>query len=230
MHEEKILQFKYTFQFNHSKTIEFNIALDARTLRYLPEKEIPGSDWARLDNEQCANCPLNKDEHPYCPIALNLADILETFADVYSYEKVNVTVANSARVYAAKTSIQQALGSMIGIIMVSSGCPIMSKLRPMVRFHLPFATVTETVYRAASTYLLGEYFKHRNNQPADWDLAGLMGIYRHVQKVNMGMARRFRSKCVLDANLNALIVLDVFAKELPFNIEEKLKALEHLFQ
>ena len=48
--------------------------------------------------------------------------------------------------------------SLIGIYMVTSGCPIMDKLRPMARFHLPFASTEETIYRAISTYLLGQYF------------------------------------------------------------------------
>ena len=33
----------------------------------------------------------------------------------------------------------------------------MESLKPMVRFHLPFATVEETVFRSVSTYLLSQY-------------------------------------------------------------------------
>ena len=37
--------------------------------------------------------------------------------------------------------------------MALSGCPVLEQLKPMARFHLPFASVEETIYRAASMYL-----------------------------------------------------------------------------
>ncbi len=43
------------------------------------------------------------------------------------------------------------------------------------------------------------------------------------------MASRMRSVVDKDANLNALVVLDVFAKELPFSIKKSLEDLEYLF-
>ena len=36
-----------------------------------------------------------------------------------------------------------------GLIMATAGCPWTDRLRPMARFHLPFATEAETVYRDA---------------------------------------------------------------------------------
>ena len=114
--------------------------------------------------------------------------------------------------------------------MVTSDCPNMISLRPMVRFHLPFATIEETVFRSVSTYLLGQYFKHKNGEEADWDLDGLLENYETIQKVNYGMASRMRSAVDKDANLNALVVLDVFAKELPFSIQKSLEMLEYLFK
>ena len=95
---------------------------------------------------------------------------------------------------------------------------------------LPFATVEETIFRAASTYLLGQYFRSKKGLPADWTLSSLTQVYEEVQKVNMAMAERLRSIPAKDANINALIVLDVFAKEMPMNIEMSLKPLEYLFE
>jgi hypothetical protein len=119
---------------------------------------------------------------------------------------------------------------MIGIYMVTSGCPILSNLKPMVRFHLPFASIEETIYRSASTYLLGQYFKMKKGLQPDWNLTGLAEIYKEIQKVNIGMAARIRSISPKDANINAIVELDVFAKELPDNIQEDLKRLAYLFE
>jgi len=229
MHKEKILKFRYTFSFADGKKKSFDIHLDGETLNYIQEQPPLQSAWALLENEQCGNCPLKKEEHPYCPVALNIVAIMNMFENDYSYEEADVLVQTSERSYIKHTSLQRGLSSMLGIFMVSSGCPVMGRLKPMVRYHLPFATVEETVFRAASTYLLGQYFKYKKGQQPDWNLNGLMEIYREVQQVNYGMAERLRSIQARDANINALIVLDVFAKELPQNIERSLEPLSYLF-
>ena len=224
------IEFDYIFNIPDKDELRFHIALDSKTLDYIPPATVQTAPWAALENEKCANCPLNSKQHKYCPIALNLVSILPCFTDIYSYQETTVSVHTSIRSYQTKTTLQRGLGSMLGIYMVSSGCPVMAKLKPMVRYHLPFASIEETVFRAASTYLLGQYFKHKNGQKADWSLSDLVHIYEEVQKVNMAIAERLRSVPAKDANINALIVLDVFAKELPMNIENHLKPLEYLFE
>lgn len=221
--------FKYTFELP-DKQVHFKIELEPHTLKYLPKGETKIADWAKLENEKCANCPLNEAEHKYCPIALNLVNILPEFSEIYSYQETKVSVSTPERNYEVNTTLQRGLSSMLGIYMVTSGCPIMGKLKPMVRSHLPFASVEETIFRAASTYLLGQYFKQQKGEQADWALQGLKEIYTQVQIVNMSMADRLRSVPAKDANINALIVLDVFAKEMPINIEISLKPLEYLFE
>jgi hypothetical protein len=103
-------------------------------------------------------------------------------------------------------------------------------LRPMVRFHLPFATIEETVYRSVSCYLLGQYFKVKKDKKPDWDLKGLAEAYEEIQKVNLGITNRLRSISDEDANANAIIVLDVFAKALSSSIFVDLRELEYLYQ
>ncbi len=224
------IEFDYIFNIPDKEEMRFHIALDPKTLNCIPPAEAETAKWAELENEKCTNCPLNSKQHKFCPIALNLVNILPHFTDIYSYQQTTVTVKTPGRNYVAETSLQRGLGSMLGIYMVSSGCPIMAKLKPMVRYHLPFASIEETVFRAASTYLLGQYFKHKKGEPADWSLDNLVLIYEEVQKVNMAMAERLRSVPAKDANINALIVLDIFAKEMPMNIEMSLKPLEYLFE
>jgi len=48
--------------------------------------------------------------------------------------------------------------------------------------------------------------------------------------LNIGMTNRLRSISETDANANAVIVLDVFAKELPYSIFEGLKKLEYMYK
>ena len=99
--------------------------------------------------------------------------------------------------------------------MVTSGCPTMKILRPMVRQHLPFATLEETVFRSVSSYLLAQYFQNKKGEIPDWKLQGLLQSYSEIQILNSGMAHRIRSISEKDAGTNAVVVLDVFAKDHP---------------
>jgi len=56
--------------------------------------------------------------------------------------------------------------------------PIFEKLKPMVRFHLPFASIEETKYRAISMYLLAQYFLYQQGSQPDWDLKNWL---RHMR-------------------------------------------------
>ena len=44
------------------------------------------------------------------------------------------------------------------------------------------------------------------------------------------MAARLRSASSKDANVNALIILDIFAKEMPEKIDDSLKMLKYLYE
>jgi hypothetical protein len=61
------------------------------------------------------------------------------------------------------------------------------------------------------------------------DLVELAGFYKGIQMVNRGMTERLRGVVGKDAVNNAVICLDMFAKELPYAVEESLKKLQGLF-
>jgi hypothetical protein len=220
----------YHFLFKDGSEEYFPIKLRLDDLSLVSESEIQKPAWARLEFNQCENCPLNKNKHPFCPVAVSLADIIPKFHDKKSFETVLLRVATPERIYEKVTPLQAGLGSLLGIFMVTTGCPRMRPLKPMARFHLPFATIEETVYRAASTFLLGQYFRLKKKKSTDWDLSGLVKTYEEIQVVNMGITDRLRSISEEDANANAIVVLDVFAKALPSSIVVELRELEYLFQ
>jgi hypothetical protein len=118
---------------------------------------------------------------------------------------------------------------MVGIIMATGGCPSMEPLRPMVRFHLPFASMEETAFRMVSMYLLGQYFRGKKGLEPDWSLEGLQEIYDKVRSVNKAFAERIRSVSLNDAGVNAIVMLDSFAEAVPFAIRTKMKDFEKFF-
>jgi len=61
------------------------------------------------------------------------------------------------------------------------------------------------------------------------DLVELADMYKGIQKVNRGIWERIQEVVAEDAANNAVICLDMFAKELPYAIEDSLEELEKLF-
>lgn len=220
------IRISYIFKFDDNKIKSFEVLIDRETLcREEKIKSAPPS-WTKLNYHKCPNCPLDDAVHEYCPIAINLSDIVSEFKDFHAYEKVNVTVSTKERIYSKDTTIQEGLSSLIGIIMATSGCPFMDYLRPMVRFHLPFATIEETVYRMISMYVMAQYILEKNGKYADWKLVGLEKIYFNVGHVNKHMAKRLSEMPGKDANVNALSNLDCFASLVPIESAEMIKTIE----
>ena len=230
MSEKEILKFKYDIRSETGLKKEFAIKLDANTLRIINEDPVDLPSWAKLDFCKCPNCSLDLAENKYCPVAANLSPVMAFFKNSLSYESSEIILDTNDRTYSKKTSLQQGVSSMIGIIMVTSGCPVLSRLRPMVRFHLPFANPQETLYRTVSMYLMQQYFHHKKGSEADWDLHGLINIYKNVHEVNIAFFERLSTLKGKDANLNALIILDNFANYVNFNLDsERITKLETLF-
>ena len=170
--KEKYIWIEYIFDFDEPRRDKkFLVLLDKKTLIALspencskPENE---KNWTDLDFHKCEICPLSKDTVKSCPIAYNISGLAEEFSEIYSIEQVNITVNTEERSYFKRDSVQQGLRSILGIYLATSGCPHMEILKPMARFHLPFASMEETIYRQVSNYLLSQYFEFINGRIPD---------------------------------------------------------------
>lgn len=224
------ITYHYQFIFKNGMSREFNIELDPFTLNLVQTGEKAFPAWTRLNCFKCSNCILD-DCHAFCPVAVNLVPVIEYFRNFASYETVEVLVTAQEREYVKQVSLQHGVSSLIGIYMVTSGCPILEKLKPMVRYHLPFATIEETKYRAISMYLLAQYFLYQHGDRPDWDLKKLAETYENIRIVNESFCKRLRTIEGQDASLNAIVVLDVFADSVNFSIDSKMvDDLDYLFK
>ena len=225
------ITYNYKFIFKNGVEKEFNIELDSVTLNLIQTGNKACPEWTKLSCFKCPNCILDKRQYEFCPIAVNMVDIIDYFSNLVSRESVVVIVTAEERKYIKSVTLQQGVSSLIGIYMVTSGCPILETLKPMVRFHLPFATIEETKYRAISMYLLAQYFLYQRGSQPDWDLKKLAEAYENVRVVNESFCKRLRTIEAKDANLNALIVLDIFAGSVNFSIDSQMADdLEYLFK
>jgi hypothetical protein len=222
---------RYEFFVEGKPQRSFDLKLDPRTFTLpapAPDAALPA--WTKLEHAKCPNCPLREDQSPHCPAAAHLAELVAAFAHVQSIDATEVRVTLPERAILKKTSAQEGLSALVGLVMVTSGCPILARLRPMARFHLPFANEKETVFRATGTYLIAQFLRQARGEKPDWSLEGLAAIYREVGAVNRAFAVRLRAAVKLDANINALVLLDVFTKIMPATIEEQLNEFQALFE
>ncbi|MCP4744990.1 MAG: hypothetical protein GY874_02460 [Desulfobacteraceae bacterium] len=220
---------EYRFRLDNKQEDTYKLLIDAKSLQALsPVPEDPPG-WTLLTFHQCGNCPLHSDIEQHCPAAVNMINIVKRFNNLLSYGKTLVIVVTKERMIYNHTTIQRGICSLLGLLMASSRCPLTDFFKPMARFHLPFASTEETIWRATSTYLLSQYFKKIDGYKPDITLEGLSDIYQKIQKVNKAFSGRLRAACEHDGMVNAIILLDLFAKSMPWAIEESLDEIRHLF-
>jgi hypothetical protein len=110
--------------------------------------------------------------------------------------------------------------------MATAGCPWTDHLRPMARFHLPFANEAETVYRSICMFLLAREMMGPGNLSC---LAALEDLYKNLHVVNRDMSRRLGAATRSDPARNALALLDCYTTLLPAALECSLDELKPLF-
>jgi len=179
----KHITYKFVFKDNSEKT--FDVAIEPKTFSLIRSSTAPPPDWTRLERFACRDCPLSKDEFEYCPIAVNLMDIIKFFSDTPSFEKVRIEATANNRTTIKDTSVQQGVSAVIGIVMVTSGCPVLGKLKPMGRFHLPFADLEETQVRIFSFYLLAQFLRLKRGELPDWNMDELGDLYKRIADINI---------------------------------------------
>lgn len=223
-------EFHYQFQFVNGHVKDYQIKLDPDTLSLIPEPSVTEPpEWVKLGYKQCRECPLSTDAHEHCPIAVNIMELVEAFKTVFSYHDCTVVCRSLERTYSKETSVMEGLSAIFGVIMATSDCPVMEFLKPMARFHLPFATIEETTVRTASMYLLAQYFKHKDAPGMKFDFKALEQHYGKVQLVNEGLLERINSVSSEDADKNAIVTLHSLSQFLSMEIDYSLSGLEYIF-
>jgi hypothetical protein len=213
-----VLNYRYEFRKGDAAPIRYDVAIDER----LP-------DWTRLEFQKCKHCPFQQETHPRCPVAANIAEVVESLKDKLSHDKVSVRVEAPERTYVKTVPMQEGIFSILGLIMATSDCPHMRFLKPLARFHLPFATIKEVITRTVSMFLLRCYLEARRDVPPRFDLARLDTAYANVSLVNEGIAARIRAISKGDAGLNAIVILHSLATLLSYDIGDNLAEIQPLF-
>ena len=185
MTDPQRIRYRFDLPDGSSKILDFSF--DAKDFRLSNAAPVDPPFWTALAFNQCANCPLNAAENPHCPAALQMVTAIEPLKALVSFDTVGVTVTQAERTIYAETTAQQAMSSVLGLIMATAGCPWTDRFRPMARFHLPFASETETVYRSVCSFLLARELAGAGDARG---FAALEALYENLHVVNRDMSRR----------------------------------------
>jgi hypothetical protein len=185
--------------------------------------------WTRLTFNQCERCSLTEAHCQHCPVALDVEQIANRFQDILSYERAQVEVLTPERTYLKLCDVQTGLRSLLGLVMATSACPVLSQLKGMASTHLPFATLEETLFRTAGAYLIQQYFAHKAGGQPDLDMRGLDALYKELYAVNRSFKTRLDSACSKDSNLNAIGSLIYVSMGVSCSLEDNLKELRGMF-
>ena len=146
--------------------------------------------------------------------------MVDAFNAIISHERVLVTVEANERFVIKDCDAQDALTPLIGLIMSTSACPIVGRLRGMARTHLPFQSVDETLFRFVASYYLSQLVKQQQGQAVDWSLNGLNSLFDELMLVNQAFKSRVQSASQEDAAMNAISALAMQALSAQLSLDD----------
>lgn len=216
------MSIEYTFQCD-DQTLHYQVDVERKYLPHADRSALPA--WTRLSHCQCEICPLTVKDTGHCPAAVDLLPVITDFQKIPADKRATVTVVTPQRTYSKQTDIEEGLRALMGLIMATSACPILGKLKPNARYHLPFSSQQEYAIRSCSFFLLRQYFLYREGHRPDWDLQGLIALNQDLKIVDEALWERVRDACSDDANLQALLNFLHLSSNLGDSLDEQLQQL-----
>ncbi len=213
---------EYRISLDDSHEFGYRIELNRE---YDQERALLAPAWTRLEYHQCSNCPLNREQYSHCPAAVDLHRVIEDFQGLPAFQKAHFWVRTPEREYSKQAGLEEGLRALLGLIMPTSACPMLNKLKPMAFNHLPFANNQEFVLRVVSLYLSRQYFNFREGRHADWELKGLVRLFQQLQLVNQAFWQRIHDVCEGDSNLKAFLTFFSMSTSITHSLETQLQKI-----
>lgn len=181
--------------------------------------------WTRLEADKCPHCPLPNAPGAHCPAAADLVPLVERFSALSSIDRIDVLVVTPQYEARKRTDTQTALSALMGLILATSACPILQRMRPLAQMHMPFATATEMVYRIVSMHLLGCFLR---GEPVGLD--GLDRFFSDIDRLNHAFFGRLNRAVQRDAGINALLALHSHSMLASMSIKPEMENIRAWFQ
>lgn len=217
------------YQFTLEDGAVHTFSVDTERVYDLEEDDADHPAWTDLGFHQCANCSLSFHTFRHCPVAVDIEDALDNFKAIASHEEAEVLVRTEQRDYVKRLDVKSALSSLLGLIMATSSCPTLAMLKTLASYHLPFATLEETLFRTVGAYLLKQYFIAREGGSPDLKLDGLYDLYQQLEVLNSYFEERIRGACEEDESMGIVNKLFALSMGVSFSLSTELEQLRSMF-
>lgn len=185
--------------------------------------------WTNLGAARCKGCPVEAADDAACPAAVAVKDVVDALGDVASIDAVDVVVRFADREVRKRASGAEAARSVFGLLMATSGCPVLEVMRPLARQHVPFATEEEFLFRLVGLHLLQSWFasggQAHSGVVSPVSLQRLPAYLRQLQALNTAFAARLRQACRGDAGPNAMCQLFSLSLGAGCDVDDNLASL-----
>ncbi len=196
----------YEFTLPDQRKLTYRFQFDGE--RYLIDREVGEPEpWCELKFQQCSHCPYQDNGPKFCPAASQLSLIVKDVDHLVSYDRIHLRIESKQRIIEQESSVQEAVSSLLGLVLASCGCPHTEFLLPMARFHLPLASAEETLWRACGNFLLAQHFKAESGSSTEM-LGDILRRYGNLEVINSALVKRLKSQINSDACPNAIVLLD----------------------
>ena len=188
-----------------------------------PEELIKES-WVKLDNNKCSQCTLKSENHPACPVALNLGKYAHELFHRQSTDTVSIQLweESGRHLQLANIPLQDVTGELVRMAVFQSECPIGRRVKKALEFVPPFPTDGET------TRAFALFFAMQQLQQTGRDVTKEQIIYLDsLHELFENLSRRVRAITRGDAGVNGVMIyhslMMLVSLSLPENLEKVMK-------
>lgn len=178
--------------------------------------------WQKLGYEKCSICSLSETDHSFCPAAFEMTGIVEVFSDVYSYERVLISLSFDEFDMSYSADAQTVCADLLTHIIVHSNCPVFTKYQPFAQSSYLFRELNDVFMQ----FIIG-FVMHRvatvGELPDKDRISEELAI---IGEVIAKLKKRVASCIIKDANLNALVKFMQMHLIVEDNLDEYLGELK----
>jgi hypothetical protein len=139
-------------------------------------------------------------------VAKNLVQPLKMFKDVASYQSIELTVRHDATKYSEELQSQEAIETLLELVMIASKFPHMDFLKPSILEYVPFQKEHEFVLKCLKSYFLQHYMTRGEDEEAS--IEALSESFQQLKMVNRGILKRIKELESEDTRRNAIVFYD----------------------
>ena len=216
----------YHFFYNTPDHFKYRLEFSSLDWEITPSDEKEIVPWAELGFHQCQHCPLN-DQEKLCPLAKQLAHLSIALPNFDLDLEAVLRVETRARIYEKRAPVGFGLQSLLWLIYASSNCPHLHFFKPMARFHLPFATEEENLFRVFASFAL--FNSMSKSTGLMYKLQDLKEIYQNLHIINKAMYARIEAGAEQGATVNALLLLDSLSQSMISSIDGVFDKIQNYF-